>query len=64
MMMKPSNSVAYQKSRKILKKMRNYDRVREHDELAFPAPRKEVYSIGKNRKDKECRKGICRRKDG
>ena len=55
---------AHQKRRKILKNMRNYDRVRCRDELAFPALRKGVHEMGKNLKGKECGKGICQRKEG
>jgi hypothetical protein len=44
--------------------MRNYDRVRCRDELAFPALRKGVHEMGKSLQGKECGKGICQRKEG
>ena len=60
----PLTLARIKKRRKILKKSRNYDKVRCRDELAFPALRKEAHEVGKGPSGKECGKGICRRKDG
>ena len=60
----PLTLARIKKRRKILKKTRNYDKVRCRDELAFPALRKEAHEVGKGPSGKECGKGICRRKDG